>query len=186
MNFKVRCIERTGSKYFTTGKIYQVINGMLIDDTGEQYSHGGFSSVKEINQSCISQFELVEGSKMFTKDDLKVNDWCVFRNGSVFRVASDSNGLCMVEKDSWAAMENFNLDLTHKELIHDLDVLRVYRPEKGVRHHLIQKYYSDGNLVFDREKGIGCEPPVKEISVDEATKLLTEKFGQNVRIRVGE
>ena len=43
-----------------------------------------------------------------------------------------------------------------------------------------------GEVVFDREKGIGCEPPVKEISVDEAAKLLTEKFGQNVRIRVGE
>ena len=122
---------------------------------------------------------------MFTKSDLQVNDWCVFSDGSIYRAAWLNGGLVLIGEDQWGDLDSYKDNLTHNDDF-DLNIDKVYRPNSFYSYQLIRCYYKCGDLIFDREKGISCEPSVKEISVEEATKLLTDKFGQNVRIRVSE
>lgn len=181
-DFKVRCVSDDGSGAFTAGNIYEFKDGKSVTNMGCAICYG---SVEDLNRNYHSQFELVEEEKMFTKDDLKVNDWCVQRNGKVYRIASLDSALYMVGEHDFRGTGGLSNNLTDN-YENEFDILKIYRPKVQYGYQLIRKDYKDGIVVFDREKGIGCEPPVKEISVDEATKLLTEKFGQNVRIRVGK
>lgn len=196
MNFKVKCVECTDKSVFTVGNIYEVANGAFSNESGVPiyaWSHqGNGQGIDALNywygkpdQMFTAKFELVKEDKMFTKDDLKVNDWCVCKNGEVYRVVFHNDRKVLISERFHCGMQYFNSDLTAAN--NDVtDIVKVYRPKLCVDYQLIRCHYYDGKLVFDREKEIGCEPPTKEISVDEATRLLTEKFGQNVRIRVGE
>jgi len=58
MDFKVRCIKSDGSRAFTEGEEYSVINGIISSANAEKPSFK-ISSVGELNQYYISQFELV-------------------------------------------------------------------------------------------------------------------------------
>lgn len=168
-NFKIKCLNpRIG---FTRGKIYSVINGTFADDDGDPRPIAG--------KVGSGDFELVEGSKMFTKDDIQVNDFVFFTNGDYGRVAE----FCGERVLAYEKPKNNHDDFRWLSID---EIEKVCRPAASyqLRYEISDGDY--GTVVFDREKGIGCEPPVKEISVDEAAKLLTEKFGQNVRIRVGE
>lgn len=59
-NGKVVCIKgSSGSSWFTQGKIYNVVDGIIRDDTGTIYRK--FTDVEEINRQMVSQFiEVVE------------------------------------------------------------------------------------------------------------------------------
>lgn len=58
LNCKVKCVDDKG-EFHTKGRIYNVRNGKVIDDSGE-YSVKIFNDIEEINYDFESQFELVE------------------------------------------------------------------------------------------------------------------------------
>ena len=56
-NGKVVCVK--GNMFFTTGRIYNVVNGVLIDDVGDEFHY--FTDVDDINSRLKAQFiEVVE------------------------------------------------------------------------------------------------------------------------------
>ena len=57
LNCKVKCIK-AGTNSFTKNKIYQVINGTLIDNNGMPYEET--TDLKELNSKLKSKFELYE------------------------------------------------------------------------------------------------------------------------------
>ena len=107
MNFKVRCISELPIKYFTSGKVYDVKNGELIDNTGSRYSGQKFESVSAINDyisgwGLPGRFELVEeetkykvGDRVLIRSDLKVDkhyggcrfsEWLAGLQGKVVKI----------------------------------------------------------------------------------------------------
>lgn len=177
-DFKVRCISDDGSGAFTRGEIYQVVGGCMLDIDGNVRGNG-FYSADDINHRFSSQFELVEENKVFTKDDLKV--------GYVLELNNDRNdlvmvlpyhdgsgdGLCVCGKNMWFPVNGFDNDLIHN----GETVTKVYGTTCPMNAYKIE---SDGReLIWQRQDE-------REISVEEATRLITEKYGQNVRIRVGK
>lgn len=177
-DFKVKCIANKTGARFTVGKTYETENGYLPDDYGYPYGVGGFENLEDIQQygpfkshGC----EFVKESKMFTKENIQSGDkiWTNFGHG----IAVSLQGKMILPY-----IDHSGFDYLSDGSIPT--IVKVIRPTKPGQ--LSKEFFDCGNVIFDREKGIGCEPPVKEISVEEATKLLTEKFGQNVRIRVSE
>ena len=51
-NGKVVCVK--GTMFFTTGRIYNVVNGVLIDDVGDEFHY--FTDVDDINSRLKAQF----------------------------------------------------------------------------------------------------------------------------------
>lgn len=52
MNFSVKCTKNdilNGSRYFTVGKVYPVVNGGLMCDDGTEYNVSNFETANEIN-----------------------------------------------------------------------------------------------------------------------------------------
>lgn len=173
-NFKVKCLKDNSFGSVTPGQIYSVINGKLIDDDGDKrpLASDTFNSVEDVC-GWGGEFELVKESKMFTKDDIRQGDKIWTSNGHGIVIELNGKLLIRYEDGGW----DYVKDDRHR-------TQKVIRPL--AEYDLCVGQETNGEVVFDREKGIGCKPPVKEISVDEAARLLTEKFGQNVRIRVGE
>lgn len=104
MDFKVKCVRvEPDDTDFTKGKTYNVVNGKLIDNHGRVFEAwslprngcGDFAALKKwFERWC--DFELVEGTKVFTKNDLKTGMFGVMDNGFKFVVVDDrliySNG----------------------------------------------------------------------------------------------
>lgn len=61
-NGKVICTDNEAENHYTVGKIYEVKNGVLVDDAGnELYGWGGFRSFKELADFSSSKWlEVVE------------------------------------------------------------------------------------------------------------------------------
>ena len=51
-NGKVVCVK--GSMFFTTGRIYDVVNGALIDDVRDKFCY--FTNVNDMNSRMKAQF----------------------------------------------------------------------------------------------------------------------------------
>lgn len=194
-DFKVKCTSSDKPNVFTAGRTYEVRDGYLRDNRNFEFGIGDFSSIEDVNEygafRGIFSFELVKVIKIFTKDDLKTGMEVLLRNGDTAYVVKDT-GIGESDFLSWnnghecLDLKDYDSALKFTQNCYKpsrYDIMKVYRGESPIQ--LFQKGECR-NLAFDREKGIGCEPPTKEISVDEATKLLTEKFGQNVRIRVDD
>ena len=82
MDFKVKCVlVKQCPESFTEGKIYEVVNGVIVDDRGKQFEtwsdplcgSGRGNNFESFNKwfSKWFEFELVEDKKVFTVDDLK-------------------------------------------------------------------------------------------------------------------
>ena len=173
---KVRCTRSIDGRY-KVGKIYPVDkDGQIFDEHGScgmSHPTDSFQSwFKDCNWTDY-EFELVEESKMFTKDDIRSGDKIWTSNGHGIVVALGDRLIIRYSDGGWDDAKDFR-HVTRKAI----------RPAREADVGADREEY--GNVVLDLEAGIGCEPPMKEISVSEAEKALTEKFGKAVRIRVGE
>lgn len=57
LNCKIICVNAKSNE-FTTGKIYEVVNGVFSDDNGNESMN--FENIKQINEAWWSNFELYE------------------------------------------------------------------------------------------------------------------------------
>lgn len=87
MNFKVRFLKYE-SDDFLTGKIYDVVDGIITDETGYKFSSWGYTFqdlkkwFEEDDDSC--EVELVaDDNKQFTKSDLKDGMVIEYRDGNI-------------------------------------------------------------------------------------------------------
>lgn len=110
-NFKVRCINENGSSYFKLGKVYDVIDGGIISETGNNYNSGTkYYTVEKINENCVPQFELVK--EEFTKADIKDGMILTYRNGCE-RIVINKVFYSYPELNrSGNSLNNYNDDLT--------------------------------------------------------------------------
>lgn len=166
-DYKIRCLEPSAG--FTQGKVYSVHNEGLVDDDGDLRPANRW-----VGSGC---FETVKESKMFTKDDLKVGYVLEFNNdpNHLAVVIPNADGeICISGPKDWFPLES---------VPNDLDYMGSTATKVFGRSHANSRAYKlsteSRDLLWERNA-------VKEISVAEAEKALTEKFGQNVRIRVGE
>ena len=106
------------------------------------------------------KLEIVKESKMFTKDDLKVNDWCVQADGEVMRLVQPDGEFVLIGEHSYCDLHEFKDDLTFPGETR-LNIDKVFRPETGFSYQLIRDSYKDGKLVFDRGNGIDHESSPK-------------------------
>lgn len=79
LNCKIKCVNAK-SNNFTTGKIYEVVNGGFKDDNGffcwEGGTTSGFESIEQINKKWWSDFELYEEPEAinYWSDICKLNE----------------------------------------------------------------------------------------------------------------
>jgi hypothetical protein len=108
---------------------------------------------------------------VFTKSDVKENDWVVLRNGKVFRALKLNDEFVLVSEDEWNLLESYRDTLLWPASPpHKLDIMKIIRPTKVT--DLFASCYQYGKTVFDRDKGIGCEPTPK-FKAGDLVKVVT-------------
>jgi len=178
--FKVKCISGSGGT-FTVGETYSVKDGMVSSDIDSSFGIGDFNCLDDINEygpfiGCGIKCEKVEESKMVTKDEIRSGDKIITEFGK--GIVVEFNGKRVIRYDD---------DTDGHDVVGTISpdrIKTVIRPADD--YQLRVDEFSGGTVVLDRKAGIGCEPPIKEITVSEAEKALTEKFGENVKIVVGK
>lgn len=110
----------------------------------------------------------------FTKQDLRAGQIVEERSGEKLIVMrTDSGDYFFANKNSYTTGYNYNEDLTHK-VFRELDFVKVCAPrDMGSLEGMGLK------LIWERK-----EDKIKEISVDEATELLKEKFPDYSEIKI--
>ena len=114
--------------------------------------------------------EIKEEDKMFTKDMLKDGMIIELRNGNRFIMI---NG-CAVGKSTYCTLEYCKYDLTSKTS-DDFDIVKVF--EVNTPTTFISILSNPGKLIWERKE-------VKEITAEEACKLLKEKFPEYDSIKI--
>lgn len=165
MDFKVKCVRiKECPEYFTVGKVYDVVNGVIVSDNDivfDTWSNplvcNGYSNTFESLRSWFKRwydFELVEDKKMFTKSDIKNGDVIVRRNGEV-EIAIVDLGV-FISPDGWNNYDNILEDLTAEDGWLDdnqWDIVKVIRPKHKRECQFRCPEYKDwGEVVYDRER----------------------------------
>lgn len=178
-NTKVRCVNNSGSRWFTKGKIYDIKNGVLIDDVDDQYNpYSPISSTEDLKR-LLPKFELVEEElpqphKSMLKSGMKV----VYRNRDVRYVLLETGYLY----DSYGALQiginNFSDDLipAHNtiDIESGLDIMEIYDGDK-----LIAKRTEKPKTVSINVQ-LKCN--LAESDIDEIIDSIKKKFRENIEI----
>ncbi|HEY5586689.1 MAG TPA: hypothetical protein VIK78_19645 [Ruminiclostridium sp.] len=174
-SFKVRCVKSV-SKWFVTGKEYEVVGGFLKDETGTNYNcYGGCDSLETLNRCSFNQFELVE-EKMFSKSDLKTGMRVETRGGYECMVLIGTpTGDTITGEDMWFGMQELTEDLKYKSYgkNSDCDIMKVYNPNCNREYHHFTP--TEHNLVWERTLPL-------TMTISEAQSELSKLKGKEVQI----
>ena len=172
-DFKVRC-TRSCDNRFVVGKVYEINQrGQIVGDTADGL---GIQATRNFDEWYMRShwidydFEKVEESKMFTNKDIRSADRVYTNSGCGIAIAfGDDLIVDYTDHSGWDDARSVTIN-------------KVVRPT--IPFHMTKDGNCEGKVVYDRKAGIGCA--VKEITVSEVEKALTEKFGENVKIVVGK
>ena len=96
---------------------------------------------------------------MFTKKDLRNGDVCVLNNG-IASIYVDLLGGVFVRTTGYNVSCNWTENLTNvvNRFVDDdaFDIVKIYRPKESYQCCFYDSLYTDGDLVFDRERD--CKP----------------------------
>ncbi len=153
-------------EFLTKGKIYETDSqGYFTYDNGKKSAFQYFDN-SDIDAYMPSCFEAV---KEMTKDDLKVGDWVIKRNGNVEQVMPMG---CLASEDGhFNLLSNINNDLTNA-LNARWDIVKVIRPRDEFT--MCRYGFAMGEVIFEREEKVK-EEPVKEVTVADIEKQLGYK-----------
>lgn len=115
-----------------------------------------------------------EEEKMFTKKDLKVGQLVDCKNGNRYLVLQAKNGMFLSREIGWESLSNYDESLKNKHLS-SFDIVKVY----SIDNKCECCSFEDENLTLIWER-----KTVKEISAEEAAKLLKEKFPEFDEIKI--
>lgn len=130
------------------------------EDTDENNNRGWFW-----NEEWLELFTY------FTKDDLKTGMRVTTRDGEIFTVYGER----LLAIDGSESIYNYYMDLTHCNNS-DFDIVEVHDISKNVASFRDILDYP-GKLIWSRE------PNEREISSEEAFKILKEHYGCDVKIK---
>lgn len=103
-------------------------------------------------------------NKQFIKSDLRNGDVLVLRNGDV-EIVIPETFTRITSKGGCNYLSNIKEDLTNSSN-NDFDIVKIYRPKKTLQCCFDDRYFTQGELVFDR----GTIEPI-EITLEEIAKL---------------
>lgn len=132
-------------------------------------SNNGCYRIKEDSGEYIWDDDMFCQIESFTKGDLEPGMVVEYRNGDRRLYVNN----CFAGPCSFGDLTAYNSDLTNR-YESDRDVVKIYYGGSKVLEDMT-KY--PGGLIWEREK------PVKEISSEEAFKILEEKLGCPVKIK---
>ena len=137
-------------------------------------SNGAYRMKEDFNENNnIGWFwkeDWLEPITYFTKDDLKTGMSVTTRDGEIFVVYGEH----LLVLDGFESIHNYYIDLTHCDDSY-FDIVEVHDINKNVTS-LKDILYNPGKLIWSRLKE-------KEISSEEAFKILKEHYGCDVKIR---
>lgn len=162
MNFKVKCTKNRGENGFTSGKIYEVINGKITDDyRGKRPC--SISTIDSFYELCefyeLCDFVLISDDikqnnlKNFTLNDLKPFMLVERRNGELLLVSENKIGICLFGKDlsCYCIMsEDYDLYLKNK-YDYNKDIIKVYDLSMTTSHLFNIKHRE---LIFNVNKEV--------------------------------
>jgi hypothetical protein len=151
-DFKVKCVKSVSS-CFSKGKIYKVIDGLLMGAPPAP-DWKQFRTVEDLNNWFSSQFELVE-DKPFTKDMLKTGMRVECKDGDVFIVLKDVETSCYGNQEIFFAGTNHYLPGTHfsedlkkiEFILPGSDIVKVYDKPSDI---FVLDVPAKGNLLWQR------------------------------------
>lgn len=62
-NFKVKCVDTNGARYYTKGNVYDITDGTIISDDGCSLFTGKINSFEDLEGYSIAKWELVKEEK---------------------------------------------------------------------------------------------------------------------------
>ena len=151
-NGKVRCVGYNDSeRYFTIGKIYNVIDNTIVDDTDFKYNHFNMESEETITEwlNTWYKFELVSEDKIVIIHDGKTATATLYRDGEKVSATAKCD-----PSDKFDFMIGANLAM--KRLNAEINKRKYYNGKvvcikKGTPHWTIGKVYEvrDGIIFSD-------------------------------------
>lgn len=159
-----RVMDEAGLCWYS-GRLYKERNNYdwFNEKTYYYFNKGGYSGISFYR---AKNFEILEWSdfmnKQFTKSDLRNGDVCVTRAG--FSMISVIDLRCFAGDLNAYSFDDFSDDLKYED--HQLDIVKVYRPQSPYHCSLDFCSYESGELVFDRT---AIEPV--EVTLEEIAKL---------------
>lgn len=143
----------------TIRSIYNEISYEMVEDINE--NDGGWAWCEDV----------LEPITYFTKDDLKTGMRVTTRDGEIFTVYGER----LLAIDGSESIYNYYMDLTHWNNS-DFDIVEVHDINKNVASFRDILDYP-GKLIWSRESN------EREISSEEAFKILKEHYGCDVKIK---
>ena len=139
-------------------------------------SYGGYRMKEDFNENnnrgWVWEEEWLEPITYFTKDDLKTGMAVTTRDGEIFVVY----GKHLLVIDGSEPICNYRTDLTHcHSNIRDFDIVEV--------RDFNEKVTSLEDILDNPGKLIWSRPKEREISSEEAFKILKEHYGCDVKIK---
>jgi hypothetical protein len=126
------------------------------------------------NSYTIKPSVLKKAENQMTKDQLKTGMWVVTRSEGNYMVAKDGEkGSFLINRSECVSFTNINNDLTCLSN-HDFDIMKVYGSRTA--SDMLNTNLANKKLLWTRPA------EVKEVSKDEAFKILKKKFGCDIKI----
>lgn len=136
---------------------------------------GDYKMLEDSNENSNSGWFWEEGwlepITYFTKDDLKTGMIVKTRSDKIFAVFGGN----LLIHDGFEPIDKYSIDLIHKNN-HSYDIVKVYDINDKI-DSLKKILDQPGKLIWERE------PEKREISSEEAFKILKEYYGCDVRIK---
>ena len=146
----------------------QIMVIRAIDPVGDYKMEEDFN--ENNNRGWFWKEEWLEPITYFTKDELKTGMTVTTRDSEIFVVYGEH----LLAIDGFESIHNYYIDLTHCDDSY-FDIVEVHDINKNVTS-LKDILYNPGKLIWSRLKE-------KEISSEEAFKILKEHYGCDVKIR---
>lgn len=151
-NGKVRCVGYNDrERYFTIGKIYNVIDNTIVDDTDFEYNHFNMESEETITEwlNTWYKFELVSEDKIVIIHDGKTTTATLYRDGEKVSATAkcDPSDKFDFMIGANLAMERLNAEINKRKYYNG----KVVCIKKGTPHWTIGKVYEvrDGIIFSD-------------------------------------
>ena len=126
-NLKVKCLDVRGyNKYYTKGKVYEVIDGVFTYDDGDVIEN--ITSFDDFNIRTSAMWELIEDSSDL-RELIKPCMVVKMRNDKLWLVGLNREGICYNLNDDSSYglyMKEYNKDLICRADMHQFDIMEIY------------------------------------------------------------
>ena len=177
-NFKVKCLDVRGyDKYYTKGKIYEVVDGVFTYDDGDVF--GNITSFDDFNASTFAIWELIEDSSDL-RTMLKQGCVVVHVDDTLSKVEMNNEGKLVISGDDhWCCVSSLAKNLSGYMEDQSADIKEVYGHSRYNQYaHTVSLYGRE--LIWKRTEISPTQLKLEELEkkqreiADEMEKLRKE------------